>query len=37
MYVLFDPFDPDSLPQHHNFPEAVYRRQRAFAGDAFVV
>jgi hypothetical protein len=25
------------LPEHNNFPEAIFGRQRAFAGDAFVV
>src|SRR2546421_12634411 len=37
LYVLFYPFDPDSLSQHYNFLEAVYGRQRTFTGDAFVV
>ncbi|MCJ1323994.1 hypothetical protein MMC10_000656 [Thelotrema lepadinum] len=35
--VLFFSFDLESLPENNNFPEAIFGRQRAFAGDAFVV
>lgn len=37
LYVLFYSFDSESLPIHSNFPEAIFERQRTFAGDTFVV
>jgi hypothetical protein len=37
LYALFYSFDLESLPENSNFPEAIYGRQRTFAGDAFVV
>lgn len=37
LYVLFYSFDLEALPENNNFPEAVFERERAFAGDAFVV
>ncbi|KAI3323627.1 hypothetical protein HD806DRAFT_497381 [Xylariaceae sp. AK1471] len=37
LYVLYYSFDLESLPENNNFPEAIFARQRAFAGDAFVV
>ncbi|KEZ46930.1 hypothetical protein SAPIO_CDS0277 [Scedosporium apiospermum] len=37
LYVLFYSFDLESLPENRNFPVAIYGRERAFAGDAFVV
>ncbi|KAI1770274.1 hypothetical protein F4818DRAFT_433565 [Hypoxylon cercidicola] len=37
LYVIFFSFDLESLPENRNFPEAVFERQRCFAGDAFVV
>ncbi|EED15741.1 hypothetical protein TSTA_051780 [Talaromyces stipitatus ATCC 10500] len=36
-YVLFYSFDLESLPENRNFPKAIFGRERAFAGDAFVV
>ncbi|KAM0804510.1 hypothetical protein BDR22DRAFT_800069 [Usnea florida] len=37
LYVVFFSFDLNSLPENGNFPRGVYGRERAFAGDAFVV
>ncbi len=37
LYVVFFSFDLESLPENGNFPRGVYGRERAFAGDAFVV
>ena len=37
LYVLFYSFDDESLRMHSNFPEAVFGRERTFAGDAFGV
>ncbi|KAI0146283.1 hypothetical protein GGR57DRAFT_506578 [Xylariaceae sp. FL1272] len=37
LYALFYSFDLESLPENRHFPEAVFGRERAFAGDAFVV
>lgn len=37
LYVLFYSFDLESLPENSNFPKAIFGRERAFAGDAFVV
>ena len=37
LYVLFYSFDDESLRTHSNFPEAVFGRERTFAGDTFVV
>lgn len=37
LYVLFYSFDLESLPENSNFPEAIFGRQRSFAGDAFIV
>jgi hypothetical protein len=37
LYALFYSFDLHRLPENRNFPEAVYGRERCFAGDAFVV
>ena len=37
LYVVFFSWDLDSLPENGNFPRGVYGRERAFAGDAFVV
>ncbi|KAK0741810.1 hypothetical protein B0T21DRAFT_381588 [Apiosordaria backusii] len=36
LYVLFYSFDLDNLPQNERFPEAIFERNRTFAGDAFV-
>ncbi|KAI6093243.1 hypothetical protein F4821DRAFT_77758 [Hypoxylon rubiginosum] len=36
LYVVFFSFDLESLPENNNFPEAMFGRPRAFAGDAFV-
>jgi hypothetical protein len=36
LYVVYYSFDLESLPENNNFPEALFGRQRAFAGDAFV-
>ncbi|KAK4138390.1 hypothetical protein BT67DRAFT_8088 [Trichocladium antarcticum] len=37
LYVLFYSFDLDALPENVSFPQAVYGRERYFAGDAFAV
>jgi hypothetical protein len=37
LYVLYYSFGLASLPENNSFPEAIFERQRAFAGDAFVV
>lgn len=36
-YILFYSFDLESLPENNNFPKGIFGRERAFAGDAFVV
>lgn len=36
LYALFYSFDSELLDQHSNFPEAIFGRQRTFAGDVFV-
>lgn len=37
LYVIYFSFDLESLPLNHNFPIGLTGRERAFAGDAFVV
>lgn len=37
LYVVFFSYDLESLPENNNFPKGVFGRERAFAGDAFVV
>ncbi|KAI0103351.1 hypothetical protein GGR51DRAFT_254038 [Nemania sp. FL0031] len=37
LYVLFYSFDLEVLPENNNFPHGIFGRERAFAGDAFVV
>ena len=37
LYVVFFSFDLEALPENRNFSKGVFERERAFAGDAFVV
>ncbi|KAK3693059.1 hypothetical protein B0T22DRAFT_33250 [Podospora appendiculata] len=37
LYVVFFSFDLGALPENNNFPQALFGRRRAFAGDAFIV
>ncbi|KAK3332984.1 hypothetical protein B0T19DRAFT_483118 [Cercophora scortea] len=37
LYVVFFSFDLGALPENNNFPQRLFGRRRAFAGDAFIV